>query len=292
MRIAHISDFHYTHITWNPFRLFSKRFLGNLNWLFIRRKELSEKQADSLVDLLEELNVDYVFFGGDFSTTSLPEEFQKAKAFVSRIKIPWFAIPGNHDRYTKKSCKKKSFYRYFSNPQKKIKTPTDFFRLQEHRIETYPLKEGWHLIALDTTLATPLSSSKGLFSEKLEGYLKEVLAILPKKDSVILFNHYPFLKDLTERRSLKRREALEAILKENPQIKLYLHGHTHRQIVADLQNANLPLVLDSGSCTHLKHGSWNLIDIEENGCKVRRYRFDQTWKEQDTQEFSWTRAYL
>src|SRR3989344_9440842 len=103
MRVAHISDFHYTVLTWNPLRLCSKRFFGHFNWIFRRDREFSPTQIDPLIDLFQDLKVDLVLLGGDFTTTSLPEEFQKANAFVSKLSQPWIAIPGNHDHYTHRS---------------------------------------------------------------------------------------------------------------------------------------------------------------------------------------------
>lgn len=290
MRIAQISDFHFTHLTWNPFRLFSKRLLGNLNWLFLRRKSFFENQLAPLPALLDELGVDLVLLGGDFSTTALPEEFEKAKRFISKIKQPWFATAGNHDHYTFRSYRKKHFYRYFTNQRKEITHPVEFFKLKEHGVEAHILKEHWWLVALDTAIATHPYSSEGLFSEKMEAYLEEVLKLIPSTDSIVLLNHYPFFQNDVKRHNLIRGEALEALLKRQPRIRLYLHGHTHRHTVADLQVSHLPIVLDSGSCAQGRKGAWNLIDINEQGCTVTTYRFDHKWTKTRTEEFAWTRS--
>lgn len=289
MRIAHVSDFHYTRVSWNPCRLFSKRLLGNLNWVALRKKHFFEEQMDPLPKLFNELGVEKILFGGDFSTTALIQEFEAAKKFVSRFDQPWYAIPGNHDRYTRRSCKGKHFYRYFAKKREKIDDPIEFFTLQEHRIETYHLGQGWHLIALDTAIATHLYSSEGIFSEKLEGYFKEVLERLPKDASILVLNHFPFFQNDTPRHNLVRGEALQAILENNPRIRLYLHGHTHRHTVANLQVSNLPIVLDSGSCSQGRKGAWNLVDLSKEGCVVSTYRWDHQWVKTRVEEFAWTR---
>ncbi len=289
MRLAQIADFHFTHLTWNPFRLLSKRALGNLNWLILRKKHFFEEQVKPLPDLFKDLGVDFVLLGGDFSTTSLIEEFVKAKKWISQIKQPWYAIPGNHDRYTRRSCKKKHFYRFFAHERKSIDDPIQFFNLKEHRIEAHKLGKGWHLIALDAAYATNPYSSQGLFSEELERSLKEVLRMIPETDSILLLNHFPFFQNDLLRHSLIRGEALRKILEENPRIRLYLHGHTHRHTVADLQVSGLPIVLDSGSCTQGRKGAWNLIDIKEKGCAVSTYRWDHQWTKTRVEEFQWAR---
>ena len=196
MRLAHISDFHFTHLTWNPFRLFSKRALGNLNWIALRRNHFFEGQLDPLPALFEELGVDLVLLGGDFSTTALREEFEKAAQFTQKIKQPWIAIPGNHDHYTHKSSKNKDFYRFFTNPKGRISLP---FHLKEDRLEVHELGVGWKLIALDTALETNLYSSEGLFSEELEDSLEKVLKLIPEEESILLLNHYPFFQNGSRR---------------------------------------------------------------------------------------------
>lgn len=289
MRIAQLADFHFTHLTWNPLRLFSKRILGNINWFTSRKKHFFEEQLESLPQLIQELGVDWTLFGGDVTTTALLEEFEKGKEFFDSFQKPWIAIPGNHDRYTRRSCKELHFYRYFSHPRASVEEPIDFFNLKEHRIEAHKLGAGWRLIALDTALATHLYSSQGLFSEKLEGYLEEMLKLIPETESIILMNHFPFFQNDTWRHNLLRGEALQKILGDNPRIRLYLHGHTHRHTIADLQVSNLPLVLDSGSCAQGRKGAWNLIDLKETGCSVTTYRWDHRWTKFQVDEFTWTR---
>lgn len=289
MRIAHVSDFHFTHLTWNPFRLFSKRFFGNLNWLYCRKKHFFEEQVEPLPALFQELGVDLVLLGGDFSTTALHEEFEKAARFAKKIKQPWIAIPGNHDHYTKRSHRKKHYYRYFANHRKEISHPVEFFTLKDHGIEAHRIAPNWWTIALDTTLPTNPYSSEGIFSEKLESYLEEVIKLIPKGDSILLLNHYPFFQNDEPRRNLKRGDVLQNILKRHPRIRLYLHGHTHRHTIADLQNSDLPLVLDSGSCAQGRKGAWNLIDLKPDGCTISTYRWDHSWTKTRTEDFAWTR---
>ncbi len=130
MRIAQLADFHYTHLTWNPLRLLSKRILGHFNWLLLRKKHFFEEQVEKLPELFKGLGVDWVLMGGDFSTTALPEEFEKAKRLVDQIEQPWIAVPGNHDRYTKKSCQERHFYRYFAHMRSEVQDPLDLFTLK------------------------------------------------------------------------------------------------------------------------------------------------------------------
>lgn len=290
MRIAQISDFHYTQMTWNPFRLFSKRLFGNLNWLIQRKSEFSREPLEALPKLFENLGVDWVLLGGDFTSTAVKEEYVLARQFVSKISQPWIAIPGNHDHYTYWSFKKKRFYRYFSNPPKPISCSADFFTLKDQGIEAHQISfEEW-IVALDTARATNPYSSRGIFSTKLEAYLKEILQLIPEDAHITVLNHYPFFQNDETRRTLERGEALMELIQKDKRIQLYLHGHTHRHTIADLQPNNLPVILDSGSCAKKNKGTWNLIDLQPNGCEISVYTWNKAWQKTRTEIFEWTRT--
>jgi 3',5'-cyclic AMP phosphodiesterase CpdA len=276
-RIIQISDVHFTHVTLNPLRLLCKRLFGTLNWALNRKDEYSWNQLEQLPALFEELKVDLILLGGDFTTTALEEEFEKARLWVDKLPAPWIAIPGNHDKYTRQSEKEGRFYRYFKNPS-----------LQRDGLELTRCGD-YSLIAMDTTIATKIGSSEGLFSPMLEKKLTFLLNSLPQNEPVILFTHYPFFQNDAKKRALIRGKKLEELLCKFPQVRLYLHGHTHRHIIANLQPSHLPVILDSGSAAHTQFGFWNLIDLLPNGCEVTPYRWDQQWKPQEKVAIAWTR---
>ena len=289
IRLAQISDFHFTKITWNPLRLFPKRILANLNWVFKRQNSFSKEQLDALPKFLKSVGVDRVLLGGDFTTTSLLSEYGLAKKFVKDLPAPWIAIPGNHDHYTYRSYREKHFYRYFTN-KRQIEHKVDFFTLADHGVEAHRFKgTNWWLIGLDTAVPTNPYSSAGLFSEKQEEYLEEILAALPKDASILLFNHYPFFQNDIGRHSLGRGEALEAIVKKEPRIKAYLHGHSHRHTIANLQPSGMPVILDSGCSADSKKGSWNLLEIDDEKIKIEVYGWNKGWELNRVEEIAWTR---
>jgi 3',5'-cyclic AMP phosphodiesterase CpdA len=285
MRIAHISDFHITRLSWNPFRLFPKRVLANLNWLLFRKTSFFEEQLHALIPLFDDLGVDLVVCGGDVSTTSLEEEFEAARTLLKRFPCPWLAIPGNHDKYTFNSSHKGHFYRYFSNTRP-VSTPRDFFTLEKQGVEVHALPENFFLVALDTAFATHPYSSQGRVSLKLAAYLQEALALIPPDARILVLNHYPLFQNDEERRELKDAARLQEILRNDSRIQLYLHGHTHRHCIADLRPANFPILLDSGSAAS-RRGSFNLIDISKKGCQIQPYFWTTQWTPGPTEAFAW-----
>lgn len=260
LKIAHISDLHLYKPSYGLLQFFSKRWLGNLNSFFLRQKHFQSGQLLLLPELFENLKVDYVVVSGDLSSTSLKDEFSLGLKIIEEFHkrgIKTFIVPGNHDHYTKKAHKRKVFYDFFTNRAKKK------YDLKKDGVEAVCLKNNWWLIGLDCTLATNLMSSRGVFSKEIEKNLLALLGEIPKEDSIILVNHFPFLK-AQKRKELLGSERLVKIIKESPNIKIYLHGHTHKDGIFDLRNEHLPIVLDSGSSAHNLLGKWNLLEINSN----------------------------
>lgn len=267
-------------------QFFSKRWLGNLNLLANRLFEFDKRRPFSLIKFLGSLGVTHVIITGDLTTTSLKKEYQLAKSFAELLRdhgFDLFIIPGNHDHYTKSAYRKKRFYRYFPAQF----SPKTSFNLKKHGVTAYQLKKGWTLVAMDTTLATSLISSNGLFSEKIENNLKNLLDEISYDEKIILINHFPFFPTEKPRKSLLRGEALQNVIESRSNIVFYLHGHTHRRSLADLRGNGLPIVLDSGSTAH-RMGSWNFLDFSSGGCELSVYQHEEnTWKIVRNEEFLW-----
>lgn len=260
MRIAHLSDLHFSKITFSPAQFFSKRWVGNINLLLSRRRAFDTRHLSSLVPLFKQLQVDHIVITGDLTTTSLEGEFEQAAELIASFEkegITSHILPGNHDHYTQGAHQNHLFYRYFPSP------------LKEKRVAKTCLGKGWWLITLDTALATSLISSRGEFAPAIEQELKTVLGSIPPTEKIILANHFPLFNNDGPRKVLSRAGHLRTLISEFPQIVLYLHGHTHRQCIADLRFNHLPILLESGSCTYKKHSSWHLIDIQNKELQIQ-----------------------
>lgn len=291
-RFAHISDLHFSCLFFSPLQFFSKRWIGNFNLLINRKKKFNPAHLYTLIPLFQELQLDGVLLTGDLTTTSHAREFEMAKKFVDALikaGLNVFLIPGNHDHYTRSAYKKRQFYSYF-NPVH-AKDPMSFFKLQDDKVSVIHLGKNWWLLALDSAEPTSLFSSHGVFSEQVQKNLEHALSLIPSNHKALLINHFP-LFEIENKKSLHRCEELRDVLRRYPQVKLYLHGHTHRHIVADLRPSQLPIVADSGSTGQKKEASWNLIDITEQGCEIAVYKkpesiSSENWTRQCQWNFTW-----
>lgn len=274
-RFAHISDLHFSKISWNPSQFFSKRWLGNLNLLFCRNQTFDPSRLTTLIPIFHEKKIDSVLITGDLSCTSHEKEFLLAKEFIDCLReqnFKVFALPGNHDQYTQRAFKKQLFYNFFPATYGSPSDLLSSLSLKEDKLTTTYLGEGWWLIGLDTAIATSWWASTGYFSAVLEQKLEMALQAIPSDHRVILINHFPLFSNESPRKSLLRSEALKKLIEGFPKIKLFLHGHSHRNCIADLRSSNLPIILDSGSPAQKEGGTWNLIDVTPSGCEIEVFK--------------------
>lgn len=274
LRIAHLSDPHFSHITFSPKQFLSKRWLGNLNLLLYRKNAYQTEHLWHLPELLETLEVESVFITGDFSSTSLESEFEVGQKFIEAFrekKLPTYFVPGNHDFYTTESQELKTFYHFLASEDLKTK-----------KVEKVSLGKGWWYIGLDCAVAAPVFCAYGNFFKETEERLERALSEIPSTESVIVGNHFPLFTTGRPKHDLKRAKELQTLLSKYSQVKLYLHGHDHSHYIIDRQNEGYPLVLNSGSCAHKPDGTFYLIDLFETECLVQRLLFRKK-----KGEFSW-----
>ena len=273
LKIAHISDLHFSKICKGLSQFFSKAWLGNLNLLFNRKYDYSPEGPYALISLFKEKGITDVIISGDLTTTSSKEEFALAEMFVNRLReegLKPHLIPGNHDHYTKSAYRKKIFYHYFESEHLK-----EFpYNLVEHGVSAKRLNPDWWLVLMDTTLATPLTSSNGYFTKKTEMFLEKLLKGIPSNENILIVNHFPFFQNEKPKKRLLRGDSLRKSIEKHPNIQLYLHGHTHKQSIADCREKGLPIILDSGS-TAYQEGSCHLLQLGSTTCDLAVFR----WKE-------------
>ena len=285
MKIAHISDLHFAHISFCLSQFFSKRWLGNLNFILNRQSDFPKGRPFTLIDVFIKWGITDVIISGDLTITGSKKEYLLAASFVKALEkegLNVYLIPGNHDHYLKKSYQRKIFYDYFPpffHP--------DSHSLKEQGVSMLKLQNEWWLVGIDTTLATSLTSSSGYFTPEIETHLQKALDLIPKEDKILLVNHFPFFQNEKPHRRLKRGPQLQNLIEKNPNIQIYLHGHTHRRCVADLRENNLPIVIGSGSTGH-RLGSWNLLDLTQSSCDLQVVEWKENqWHKIEHKQFEW-----
>lgn len=274
LRLAHISDVHVYRHTVSPLQFFSKQWLGNLNLLLNRRFKFNRDPKHELVTYFKKLGVKHVIISGDLTSTSLASEFAAAKKFVIALEeagLSVHLVPGNHDNYTRTAYKKQFFYTHFGKIESDPEAPSGPWNLADHRLSIRHLGMNWWWVGLDTTVAAGMLRSNGDFTPELQARLDQALTHLPSGSQVVMTNHFP-LTSTHPSHDMKRLKALRLLLSHHPSVKLYLHGHIHKQGVTDGRPASLPLLVNSGSCGTLRGATCHIIDLLPSSCRIQVHR--------------------
>jgi 3',5'-cyclic AMP phosphodiesterase CpdA len=278
--LIHIGDLHFWRVVLNPLRLLNKRALGNLNVMLRRRQEFDMDRAEPCADAVAATGIKHALLTGDFTSTSIDEEFEMARTFVDGLAQRGLGIslmPGNHDVYTFEAQRARRFERHFEP----YLPP-----------EGYParvmLPGGTHLILVPGAQPN-LLTAKGYVGDDVIAQVAALLADAP--EPVLVAAHYPVLSHtygytLTPERQMGNAQALRSALGASGKRILYLCGHVHRfSYVTDPEYPNLAHVSTAAFFRHHKsrgiQGDFTEVHVLADGFHVRRHVHRQAWEVED-----------
>lgn len=156
---------------------------------------------------------DVVLITGDATDFGRPDEYATLAALLAPLEIPWYLIPGNHDD---RQAMRDAF------PGHDYLGRKGFI---QYAIERFPLR----LLALDTLV--PGGSRGELCAERLD-WLAARLAEQPERPTLIFMHHPPFATGIAHMDAigLTGAAALEAIIRDHPNVERIICGHVHRTI--------------------------------------------------------------
>ncbi len=221
MRIGLIGDIHLFTLKVHPSRLLGKRLLGQSNLWMNRRFRFNHGMLEPVINKVRELQLDLVLLSGDVTTTSLEDEFTDVVRYLKplSLEVPVLVVPGNHDRYTYRSARKR-------------RVETLLGGLMPERFPHFRvLSDRWRLMALDAAQPQIVMSRGALGKDQLAA-AGTILEQLAADHGLIVLCHYPAIippmvpsswaHDLAEAR------ALSNLLAASRARIVYLHGHIHR----------------------------------------------------------------
>ncbi len=265
MRIALIGDIHSYRLLVPPWRLMGKRLVGQANLWLNRRHKFNTRLLERLVERVGVLEPDLVLMSGDLTTTSLEGEFQDVAQMMLPLisRFPTLAVPGNHDRYT------------FTSARRRVMETMLPAMVPGRWPHFRSLTDRWHLLALDSAVPRVFNSRGRIGRRQLRNIRRET-AHLTDQDGLIILCHYPVKAPprafpLTWDHKLADSFRLRRMLMKCPARLLYLHGHIHRPWCWQPKRSNQShfTYINAGSpcMTTAKHpqgqGFW-LIDLPDN----------------------------
>jgi predicted MPP superfamily phosphohydrolase len=249
---------------------------------------LPGKNIDKKEQLIETINqqsdVDFVVALGDIcSQTGSEEEYAFAKRFFLKLHKPLFLINGNHDYiYTNEPTSEGKFQRA-SGEEQHIKLarfkatfglPALYYSMQ---------KENYFLIFLaadDPTHLTQLSPTQlQWFENELQTHSKMPTIVFfhaPLAHTLRAYNKYADTPNFIA----QPKEALDALIQANPQILLWVSGHTHtspkEESFASAVNGYNDHLLNLHNSDLNKETLWtNSLFLENDRMVIRTYDHTQ-----------------
>lgn len=264
MRILHFGDIHLWQLGLDPDFYYPKRILGLVNLALRRRHKFPAELAARAAEAIVQEEADIVVFSGDMSTMSRESEFAAAARLFEPMFEKWgdrfFVIPGNHDRYTPMSVRKRGYERHFPYAQFE----------GGRRVRSLEI-DGVRLVGIDASRPYWVRSN-GLFDEALRRELGAELATAGDL-ATILVGHFPFaypggVEGKWDHKLLGDGQLARVVAEHKPAV--YLHGHKHQRWV--LRDARAPETLcincgpaGMGSSDPDKHSGWVRFELDSEG---------------------------
>jgi 3',5'-cyclic AMP phosphodiesterase CpdA len=198
MLIAHITD---THIT-----------LPGMLLMGVVDTASALERAVAALNLLDPAP-DVTVLTGDLVETGAPEEYAHLRALLAPLRMPLFAIPGNHDA---REPLREEFIGDGYLPREGF---------LNYVVEDYPPR----IVALDTLV--PGEGGGALCLDRLR-WIDRTLAEAPDRATLVLMHHPPFATGIRrmDLAGLNGSAAFAEIIRGHPRVERILCGHLHRSI--------------------------------------------------------------
>ena len=157
---------------------------------------------------------DFVVVSGDLVDTPAAEEYAYLKRLLAPLKIPFAAIPGNHDgRELMRAAFPNASYAFPSGPlnQKIAVDELDLLLLDSH---------------------VPGKPHGELDAPTLQ-WLEATLAVSTDRPALVFLHHPPFIAGIwhMDHQNLHSAAELAPIIRRHPRVRIIAAGHAHRAIL-------------------------------------------------------------
>ncbi len=236
MKVIQISD---THLFSDDGRdIFGVK--SNIKFKEVMDKIIAEDSSDT----------DMIFLTGDISQDETTESYQKIADHLSKLNIPIYWIPGNHDDLTQ--------------------IETVFQDVKNFNRNTYLSLPDWHLIFLNTKIE---GREDGELSQSELAMLSNELAASPphKKIAIVMHHHpAPVGTPLIDHYILKNTNEFWDIV-TGTKTELIICGHVHGDY--RFKHNNIMIESSPATCLQWEKGTKELKTDLKIGYKI--YHFDK-----------------
>jgi 3',5'-cyclic AMP phosphodiesterase CpdA len=159
---------------------------------------------------------DAVIMSGDLVDKGLSEEYEILAGLLGKhLRMPVYAIPGNHDRRETMKQGLRGLPGIGDDP-----------KFIQYTVDDFPVR----LVMLDSIV--PGAEHGELCAARLD-FLDRALTAAPDKPTLVVLHHPPITCGIgfMDEINLRNADAFAAIITKHPQVERVLCGHHHRPIV-------------------------------------------------------------
>jgi 3',5'-cyclic AMP phosphodiesterase CpdA len=154
---------------------------------------------------------DFVVISGDLADTPNAEEYDYLKRLLSPLKLPFAAIPGNHD----------------SRELMRAAFPNAAYVFPSGALDQKIAVGELDLLLLDSSV--PGHPHGELEASTLQ-WLNGMLASSAGRPALLFLHHPPFISGIwhMDRQNLRNADELASIVRRHPRVQIVATGHIHR----------------------------------------------------------------
>ena len=237
--LAHVTDPHFRGFNGaSPADFVGKRAVGALNLVVNRVRKHKMELLEALRLDLRAQAPDHLALTGDLANVSLTGEWRSALAWIDGCGARAGRRSASSPATTTRTCRRWSTSREFE------RLFAAYMTSDVPRDADYPyvqLRDELALIGVSSSVATGDLGAWGMIGEAQLARLEAAL-VAPEvggKTRVVLIHHPPVLHKEGEKRNLRDRDALAAVL-ARVGADLVLHGHDHEDQRAELRGPGRP----------------------------------------------------
>ena len=186
-----------------------------------RRFDFAIKNYNKAIDMINDSDVEYVFFTGDIVDKSFKKVFDDFFSATSKLNKKYYISLGNHDSNSTNGFTKKDTLDYLKNNTPYQQKSANYYTV---------LNENFIAVMLDGSNDFKIDA-QGFYSKDTLKWLEKILKENPNKQFLI-FQHFPLFEPVEDsayvhKHSTRKKGNYIKLLKKYNNIVLIASGHYH-----------------------------------------------------------------
>ena len=223
-----------------------------------RRFNFAIDNYNKAIDIINNSDVEYVFFTGDIVDKSFKEVFDNFFSTTSRLNKKYYISLGNHDSNSTNGFTKKDTLEYLKNNTLYQQNSASYYAV---------LNENFIAVMLDGSNDLEMDA-QGFYSKETLEWLEKILKENPDK-KFLIFQHFPLFEPVKDsayvhKHSTRKKGNYIKLLKKYKNVVLIASGHYH----VSCEKEKYGVKHYSTSALFLEDSYYRVFEIEHDNGKI------------------------